>query len=81
MPDSSSTVLSPVASVHPKPRPRVSDVSLRKLGQVVIGGLVFLYLAVVLVAPLGAMAVELAKLGPWTALKTLIAERAASAQA
>jgi sulfate transport system permease protein len=72
MPDSSATAVLPVAPPRPKARPRASEASLRKLGQVVIGGLVFLYLGVVLIAPLGAMAVELAKIGPWTALKALI---------
>jgi sulfate/thiosulfate transport system permease protein len=72
MPEPSSAVSLPVPSVRPNARAASAEATTRRLGQLALGSVVLVYLACVLLAPLGAMAVELAKLGPLTALQSLL---------
>lgn len=72
MPDPASAVALPVTEVPPSARTRNPSANLRRLGQLALGGVVLAYLGTILVAPLGAMVVEIVNLGPITALETLI---------
>jgi sulfate transport system permease protein len=72
MPEPSSAVSLPVPSVRPNARAASAEASGRRLGQIALGSVVLAYLGCVLLAPLGAMAVELARLGPLAALQSLL---------
>lgn len=62
----------PVPSVPPRASARANTASLRRAGQLALGLVVFGYLGLILIAPLGAMAYELVNLGPLTALTSLL---------
>jgi sulfate/thiosulfate transport system permease protein len=72
MPDQSSAVVLPVASARPSARSISAEANARRLGRLLLGLVVLAYLGTVLVAPLGAMAIELVRLGPITALSSLL---------
>lgn len=72
MPDQGSAVALPVAPVRPSARTIRAAASSRRYGQVLLGAIVLAYLGTVLIAPLGAMAVELIALGPGKALHSLL---------
>ena len=72
MSEPSSAVSLPVPSVRPSARSIALESYGRKLGQLALGTVVLAYVGTVLLAPLGAMAIELAKLGPLTALASLL---------
>jgi sulfate transport system permease protein len=72
MPEPASAVALPVAEVPARSRARSSSASVRRLGQLALGGVVIAYLGTILVAPLGAIAFELVSLGPITALESLL---------
>jgi sulfate/thiosulfate transport system permease protein len=72
MPEQYSAVPMPVTAARPSARAISAEATTRRFGQLALGAAVFTYLGTVLVAPLGAMAVELAALGPITALQSLL---------
>ncbi|HKP62101.1 MAG TPA: ABC transporter permease subunit [Polyangiales bacterium] len=72
MPEPSSAFSLPVPSLRSSARAASAEATGRRLGQLALGGVVLAYLGSVLLAPLGAMAVELVKLGPLTALSSLL---------
>ena len=80
MPDPASAVALPVTQVAPRPRTR-NPAQTRRIGQFALGAVVLAYLVAILVAPLGAMAYELAALGPITALRSLLEPNALRALA
>ena len=72
MPEQSSVVSLPVAPVRARERTASAEATSRRLGQLALSGVVIAYLGCVLIAPLGAMAIELVKLGPLDALRSLL---------
>jgi sulfate transport system permease protein len=72
MPEPSAVVALPVAQAQPGTRTGNTTANVRRIGQLALGGVVIVYLGTILVAPLGAMAVELVSLGPIAALRSLL---------
>jgi sulfate transport system permease protein len=72
MADPASAVALPVASARPRLRAKSESANTQRLGQLALGGVVVVYLGTILIAPLGAMAVELVHLGPLEALRSLL---------
>lgn len=62
----------PVTGVRAQTRAQNPSAAARRLGQVALAGVVLVYLGTILVAPLGAMAVEIVSLGPIEALRSLL---------
>jgi sulfate transport system permease protein len=62
----------PLSASRPQTISASADANQRRLGRLTLGSVVLLYLLVVLVAPLGAMAAELIELGPLAALRSLL---------